>query len=95
MFISSWHNGTKFVSCLRVRGFLVGAVVKNPPAKAGDSRSMGSIPGSGRSPEAGNGNLIQYFGLGNSMNRKAWRATIHGVNKEPDRRVTEHTHTLS
>ena len=26
-------------------------VVKNPPANAGDARFMGSIPGSGRSPE--------------------------------------------
>jgi len=27
--------------------------VKNPPASAGDVRDMGSIPGSGRSPEEG------------------------------------------
>ena len=31
-------------------------VVKNPPAKAGDIRDPGSIPGSGRSPGGGNGN---------------------------------------
>ena len=31
-------------------------VVKSPPAKAGDARDMNSIPGSGRSPEEGNGN---------------------------------------
>ena len=30
------------------KGFLGGSVVKNPPASAGD---VGSIPGSGRSPE--------------------------------------------
>ena len=34
-----------------------GSVIKNPPANAGDT---GSIPGSGRSPEEGHGNLIQY-----------------------------------
>ena len=32
-------------------------MVKNTPANAGDT---GSIPGSGRSPEEGNGNSLQY-----------------------------------
>ena len=54
------------------------SVVKNPPAKAGDA---GSIPGLGRSPGEGNGNLLQYSWLGNSMDRGAWRATVHGVKK--------------
>ena len=35
-------------------------VVKNPPANAGDVRDLGSIPGLGRSPGRGNGNLLQY-----------------------------------
>ena len=35
----------------------------------------GSIPGSGRSPEEGNGNPLQYFCLENPMDRGAWRAT--------------------
>ena len=30
-----------------------GAVVKNPPANAGDARDVGSVPESGRSPGAG------------------------------------------
>jgi len=33
-------------------------VEKNPPANAGDTRDVGSIPGSGRFPEGGNGNLL-------------------------------------
>ena len=37
-----------------------GAVVKNPPANAGDARVTGSIPGSGRSPGGGNGTPLQY-----------------------------------
>ena len=49
-------------------GFPGGAVVKNPPANAGDSRGAGSIPGSGRSPC-----------LKNPTDRGAWHATIHGV----------------
>ena len=41
----------------------------------------GSIPGSGRSPGEGNGNPLQYSCLENSMDRGAWRATVHGVTK--------------
>ena len=41
-------------------------MVNNPPASAGH---MGLIPGSGRSPGAGNGNLLQYSCLGNPMDR--------------------------
>ena len=36
----------------------VALAVKNPPANAGDSRDAGSIPGLGRSPGEGNGNLL-------------------------------------
>ena len=50
-------------------GFPGGSVVKNPPAIAGD---QGSIPGSGRSPGEGNGNLFQYSCLENSMDGGAW-----------------------
>ena len=54
-------------------------MVKNLPAThAGDP---GLIPGSGRSPGEGNGNLLQYSCLGNPMDRGAWRATVHGVAK--------------
>ena len=41
----------------------------------------GTIPGSGRSPEEGNGSPLQYSCLENSMERQAWWATIHGVAK--------------
>ena len=43
----------------KTKGFPSGAVVKNPPANAGDARDKGSIPGWGRSPRVGNGNLFQ------------------------------------
>ena len=43
--------------------------MKSPPAHAGDTGDMGSIPGSGRSPRAGNGNPLQYSCLENSMDR--------------------------
>ena len=35
-------------------------MVKNIPANAGDTRYRGSIPGSGRFPEGGHGNRLQY-----------------------------------
>ena len=41
-------------------------MVKNLPANAGVARDSGSIPGSGRSPGGGNGNLLQYSCLENS-----------------------------
>ena len=39
----------------------------------------GSIPGSGRSPGEGNVTPLQYSDLEDSMDRGAWRATVHGV----------------
>ena len=60
-------------------GFPGDSVVQNPPANAGD---VGSIPGSRRSPGEGNGNPLQYSCLGNPMDRRAWRATIHEVAKQ-------------
>ena len=50
--------------------------------QAGDASS---IPASGRSPGEGNGNPLQYFRLGNSMDRGAWQATVHGVAKSQTR----------
>ena len=54
-------------------------VIKNLPASVRDVRNAGSISGSGRCPEAGNGNLLQHSCLENSMDRGAWQATVQGV----------------
>ena len=59
-------------------GFPGGTAVKDPPANASD---VGSIPGSGRSPRVGNGNLLQYSCLENSLDRGDWKAIVHGVVK--------------
>ena len=56
-------------------------VVKNLSDKAGDSRDVSSIPGSGRSPAGGHGNPLQYSCLENSMDRGDCHATVHGVRK--------------
>ena len=53
-------------------------VVKNSPANAGDACS---IPRSGESPGVGRGNLRQHSCLQNSMDRRAWCATVHGAAK--------------
>ena len=42
---------------------------------------MGLIPGLGRSPGGRHGNPLQYSCLENSMDRGAWRDTVHGVAK--------------
>ena len=53
-----------------------------PDGRVGD---LGSVPGSGRSPEEGNGNPLQFSCLGNSMDKGAWWATVHGVAKRQTR----------
>ena len=57
----------------------VAPVVANTPAKAGDIRDVGSVPGSGRSPGGGHSNPLQYFCLEHPVNRRAWRAIVHWV----------------
>ena len=54
-------------------------LVKNPPASAEDIRDVGSVPGSGRFPEEGHGNPLQYSCVENSLDRGAWWATVHGA----------------
>ena len=56
-------------------------MVKNLPASARDTIDLGLIPGSGRSPEEGNGTSVQNSCLENSMGRGAWQATVHGASK--------------
>ena len=61
--------------------FPAGSVIKNPLANVGDAKDVGSILGSGRSPEVGNGNPLQYLCLENPMDRGAWQGTVHRVAK--------------
>ena len=68
-------------------------VVKNQPANAGDTGDAGSIPGSGRSPEGGHGNPLEYSRVENPMDRGAWLATVHRVAKSWTclKRLSTHT----
>ena len=54
---------------------------KESACNAEDTGDAGLIPGSGRSPEGGNDNPLQYTCLENSMDRGAWRAAVRGVMK--------------
>ena len=56
-------------------------MVKNLPTNAGDTEDTGLIPGLGRSPGEGYGNLPYYSYLENSLARGAWRALVPGVAK--------------
>ena len=46
-------------------------MVKNPPAKTGDIRDMGLIPGSGRFPGGGHGNPLRYSCLENPHGQRS------------------------
>ena len=59
---------------------------KESSCSAGD---VGVIPGSGRSPREGNGNLLQYSCLENPKDRGVWWATVHGVTVGRDLMTTQ------
>ena len=60
----------RYLSLLFPRNFLVALIVKSLPVMQETQV---------QSPGEGNGNPLEYSGLENSMDRKAWQATIHGV----------------
>ena len=74
-----------------VRGFSGDSMAKYLPINAEDTRDVGSISDSGRSPGKENGNSLQYSSsfffslqyscLKNPMERGAWQATVYGVKK--------------
>ena len=89
-----WQNHLFVISTLKLgrvkvfffffeyfKGFPGGTVVKNLPANAGDARDTGLIAGSGRSPGGGHDNLLQYYCLGNPVDREVWQAMANRVAK--------------
>ena len=64
-----------------------GSVNKESTQNAED---LGLIPGSGNSPEVGNGNSLRYSCLKNSMDRGTWWAIVHGVAKSWTQLRDEH-----
>ena len=73
-------------------GFPGDVVINNSSVNAADSRDTGSIPASGRSPGAGNGNPLQYSCMKNPMDRGSWQATVQGVTKS-QAQLSTHIHT--
>ena len=69
-------------------------MVKNPLANAGDIRTVGSIPGSGRSLGGGHGNPLQYSCLENPMDRRARQATVPNVTQSQTQLKQLSMHTL-
>ena len=72
----------EIVSSILAKKLPGGSVGKESACNVGD---LGSIPGSGRSPEEGNGNPLWYSCLENSMDKGAWWAAVHGVIKSGTR----------
>ena len=60
--------------------FPSGTVEKNLPANVGDA-DVSAVPRLGRYPWVGNGNLLQYSCLENSIDRGAYQATVHGLQR--------------
>ena len=61
------------------QGFPGGSVVKNLPAK-----QEAWVQSLGEEDHLEKEMLLQYCCLGNSMDRGAWRVTVHVVTKESD-----------
>ena len=72
------YNYTYYILVAYILGFPGDSEGKVSACNVGN---QGSIPGSGRAPGEGNGNPLQYFCLGNPMDREAWGATVYGVAK--------------
>jgi len=89
-FITWSYSGTT-VNHLYHLSFPGGSDSKESARNSGD---LSSIPWSGRAPSEGNGNPLQYSCLENSVDRGAWRATVHGVTKSRTRLSDQHFHIV-
>ena len=70
-------------------------MVQSPPANAGDEKDAGLIPGLGRSPGVGNGNLFRYSFLDNPMDRGAWLTTVYVAAKSRTQLRDSHFQLIS
>ena len=67
---------------------------KESPANTGNTRDAGLVPRLGISSGVGNDNPLQYSCLENSMDKRAWQATVHEVAKSWTQ-LSTHTHTYT
>ena len=84
------HISLLFWIFIPFRSGFPGSDVKEFACNEGATGDPGSIPGSGRALGEGTGNPLQYSCLENSMDRGAWRATVHGVAKSQTRLSKQH-----
>ena len=81
---ATWCPGQHLYACLLICKYICHyswapqelLVVKSPPANVGDIKDVCLIHGSGKSPEGGHGNPLQYSCLENSKDKKAWQVTV-------------------
>ena len=81
---SAKHSQVLFLEVLLahdIRGLSGWLSGKESACQRSRSGDAASVPGSGRSPGVGNSNPLQFSCLEHSMDRGAWRATVHGVAK--------------
>ena len=76
--MNKYNNTSDIIFNILRLTFPGGTSGKESACNAGDA---GSISGSGRSPEGGHGNPLQYSCPGNPMDRGAQWATVHRVTK--------------
>ena len=76
-----WERKVFWTSILVRWGFPGGTIIKKLTVNAGSIRDVGLITGSGRSPEGGQSNPLQYSCMEKPMVRGAWRTTVHRVTK--------------
>ena len=77
VFEISWYKTRHIVGTQHTR-LSWWLISKESACNAGD---IGLIPRLGRSPREGNRSPLQNSCLGNSMDRGAWWATVHGITK--------------
>ena len=82
------HLLSVFQNLNHLKIYKVVLVVNNVPTNSRDTRDVGLIPGSGRSPGGGNGNPLQYSCLENSMDRGAWQASLYEIAESAMTEVT-------
>ena len=66
-------------------------MVKECACNAGAAGDTGSVPGSGRSPGGGHGNLLQYSCLENATDGGTWQAAVHSVAESDKTEAIEHS----
>ena len=85
---SHWPSCSWVLLRLSPRGFLGSPSGKEPACQCRRYVRHGFDPWVGKIPGGGHGNQLQYSCLGNSIDRGAWKATVHRVTESDMTEVT-------